>query len=199
MPTDLGKDLTKVMNTEISKPTLHSKWCSPTGTRIMDILHGVSLLGVLATALWNMVLTIQGNATITTMRPIFIATLIAAFIKIPSQVCAAHGRIGGWMTVVGSVVTVIITSIMLGYLYFDPTYRNDTLEDVCIIDEDGKKWNTQLETRNLNTKGGNACQKLDPDLLGATLAAPQRGGPIPAKDLYRASFNPGHWSPIFQV
>ena len=42
------------------------------------------------------------------------------------------------MTVMGSVVTVIITSIMVGYMYFDPAYQNDKEEDVCIIDAQGK-------------------------------------------------------------
>lgn len=195
--TQIAKDVTKVLNTKIST-TLKSSWCTPTGTRVMDVLHGVSLLAVLATALWNMVLTIQGTATIMTMRPIFVATLVAAIIKIPSQICAAHGRIGGWMTVAGSVVTVIITTILLGYLYFSKAYQEDKLEDVCIVDKDKNKWSTQLETRNLNTRGGNACATLDPDKLGSTLAGPQKGGPLSSNSLYRATFNPGHWSPILQ-
>ena len=62
-------------------------WCTPTATKVMDVFHGLSLLAVLATALYNMVMTIQGNATIITMRPIFVTTLIAAIIKIPSQIC----------------------------------------------------------------------------------------------------------------
>ena len=195
--TQIVKDVTKVLNTKIST-TLKSSWCTPTGTRVMDVLHGVSLLAVLATALWNMVLTIQGTATIMTMRPIFAATLVAAIIKIPSQICAAHGRVGGWMTVAGSVVTAIITSILLGYLYFAKVYQEDKLEDVCIIDADGNQWSTELETRNLNKRGGNACATLDPKTLDSTMAKSQKGGPISSKSLYRATFNPGHWSPILQ-
>lgn len=176
-----------------------STWCSPTGTKVMDVFHGISLLAVLGTALYNMVMTIQGNATIMTMRPIFVATLVAAIIKIPSQVCSAHGRLGGWMTVLGSIVTVVITAIMLGYLYFDPTYRDDKLEDVCILDGKGGKWSAQLETKNINTKGGNICDTACKSGLTSQPTKSQRGGPISSKSLYRGSFNPGHWSPIFHV
>ena len=187
-----------------------ASWCGPESTRAMDIVHGISLLAVLATALWNMVLTIKGNATITSMRPIFITTLIAAIIKIPSQLCAAHGRLGGWLTVAGSIVTVIVTAIMVGYLSFDPIYRDDKVEDVCIYaqDKDGKftKYASKLETAMIKTNGDssvcNNMSAINPGGFGgfgAQISAPQRGGPIPAKDLYRANFNPAHWSPIFHV
>ena len=203
MSTKFGKDIDTVMNTKVSKPTLKSKWCSPTGTRVMDVFHGVSLLAVLATALYNMVLTIQGRATIITMRPIFVATLVAAIIKIPSQVCAAHGRIGGWMTVLGSIVTVIVTSIMVGYMYFDQAYRDDKLEDVCIFEPQTRKtWSARLETMNLNSKGNSElCKNIQmcKNDVRASPQPPQRGGPLSSESLYRSSFNPGHWSPIFQV
>lgn len=180
--------------------SFHARWCNPTSTKVMDVLHGVALLAVLATALWNMVLTIQGTATIKAMTPIFITTLISAILKIPSQICAAHGRVGGWLTVAGSVVTVIITAILIGYLTFDPAYRDDHLEDVCIIDQKGTKWHTKLETSKINNKGAKgACDNLNNCQLGSTLAAPQSGGTISSKELYRASFNPAHWSPVFHA
>lgn len=201
MSTKLGKEIDAVMNTKVGKTIPKSKWCSPTGTKVMDIFHGISLLAVLAAALYNMVMTIQGNATIITMRPIFVATLVAAIIKIPSQVCSAHGRLGGWMTVLGSVFTVVITSIMVGYMYFDPKYQEDRMEDVCIVEpQTGKTWNTRLETMNLNTKGDPALCNGKTGLGGElTSQPPQRGGPLSQKSLYRAGFNPGHWSPVFQA
>jgi hypothetical protein len=201
-------DIAHADHAKITKPTFQSRWCSPTGTKVMDVLHGVALLAVLATAIWNTVLTAQGNATVSAMKPIFITTLIAAILKVPSQLCAAHGRVGGWLTVVGSIVTVIITAILIGYLTFDVKYRNDGLEDVCIVDSSNTLWHTQLDTSRLNNKGAaGACGKVILKMnngcgLGdvqTTLAAPQSGGSIPAKSLYIASFNPALWSPVFHV
>ena len=189
------------MPVSLSKPKIldfHSKWCNPTSTRVMDVLHGVSLLAVLATAIWNMVLTIQGNATISAMRPIFITTLVSAILKIPSQVCAAHGRLGGWMSLIGSIVTVVITAILVGYLTWDPIYKDDHMEDVCITEPISKKqWHARLETSKLNNNGHtNACGNQGE--LGAVQALPQKG-PIPARQLYRATFNPGHWAPVLMM
>lgn len=95
------------------------------------------------------------------------------------------------MTVIGSVVTVIITGIMVGWLYFDPAYRDDKVEDVCIIDRDGNQWHTQIDTVNINSRG-------DPSVCpNSSNIYSQKGGPISSKSLYRATFNPAHWSPIF--
>lgn len=198
MSTKLGKDIDKVLDARVGKKkTLVSKWCTPTGTKVMDVLHGVSLLAVLGTALWNMVLTTQGGATVEAMKPVFITTLIAAIIKIPSQVCAAQGRLGGWMTVAGSVITVIITSILIGYLTFDPKYANDTTEDACVIvnetDSTGKQhqkcFNSTIESSKINVDAkSKPCQNVGV-CTSQTFEVTQRRGP----------HTKAHWSPIFHV
>ena len=198
MSTKLGKDIDKVLDAKVGqKKTLISKWCTPTGTRVMDVLHGVSLLAVLGTALWNMVLTIQDKASVEAMKPIFITTLIAAIIKIPSQVCAAQGRVGGWMTVTGSIVTVIITAILIGYLTFDPAYANDTFEDACVIvkepmdDPDGKTkcFNSTIESSKINVHATSSpCKQIS--------ACDEN---ISSTGLAKGRFNKSHWSPIFHA
>lgn len=197
MSTKLGKDIDKVLDAKIGKKkTLVSKWCTPTGTRVMDVLHGVSLLAVLGTALWNMVLTMQGQATVEAMKPVFITTLIAAIIKIPSQVCAAQGRLGGWMTVAGSVITVIITAILIGYLTFDPKYANDTMEDACVVvnetDSKGKTFtkcfNSTIESSKINVDAkSNPCKNVG--VCPKSFSDTQRRGP----------HTKAHWSPIFHA
>ena len=196
MSTKLGKDIDKVLDAKVGKKkTLVSKWCTPTGTRVMDVLHGVSLLSVLGTALWNMVLTMQDKATVEKMKPVFITTLIAAIIKIPSQVCAAQGRLGGWMTVAGSVITVIITSILIGYLTFDPKYANDTTEDACVVvnetDSTGKTFTkcfrSTIESSKINLDAKtDLCPSTCPT---QTSVVTERRGP----------HTKAHWSPIFHV
>jgi hypothetical protein len=198
MSTKLGKDIDKVLDAKIGKKkTLVSKWCTPTGTRVMDVLHGVSLLAVLGTALWNMVLTMQGQATVEAMKPVFITTLIAAIIKIPSQVCAAQGRLGGWMTVAGSVITVIITAILIGYLTFDPKYANDTMEDACVVvhetDSKGKTstkcFNSTIESSKINVDAtSNPCKNVG-ECPSQTFEVTRRRGP----------HTKAHWSPIFHA
>ena len=96
---------------------------------IMDIVHGMCLLAVLGTAIWNVVLTIQGNATIKAMIPIFITSFFAVLFVIPSQICGAlHARsVASWLSLTGSIVTSIITGILVGYLLCDPAYQNRSL------------------------------------------------------------------------
>ena len=198
MSTKLGKDIDKVLDSKVgAKKTLVSKWCTPTGTKVMDVLHGVSLLAVLGTALWNMVLTIQDKASVEAMKPIFITTLIAAIIKIPSQVCSAQGRLGGWMTVAGSIVTVIITAILIGYLTFDPAYANDTFEDACVIvdekDSQGKPstkcFNSTIESSKINVHAKSKPCTNVAVCSSQTFEATQR----------RGKHNKAHWSPIFHA
>lgn len=199
MSTKLDKDIDQVLDAKVGKKkTLVSKWCTPTGTRVMDVLHGVSLLAVLGTALWNMVLTMQGAATVEAMKPVFITTLIAAIIKIPSQVCSAQGRLGGWMTVAGSVITVIITAILIGYLTFDPKYANDTQEDACVIvnekDSQGKPstkcFNSTIESSKINVNAkSKPCKDVGAcDTSNTDLGTSRRGPHTKA-----------HWSPIFHA
>ena len=96
---------------------------------IMDIVHGMCLLAVLGTAIWNVVLTIQGNATIKAMIPMFITSFFAVLFVIPSQICGAlHARsVASWLSLTGSIVTSIITGILVGYLLCDPAYQNRSL------------------------------------------------------------------------
>ena len=196
MSKKLGKDIDKVLNTQVvPKKTLVSKWCTPTGTKVMDVLHGISLLAVLATALWNLVLTTQNQATIVKMIPVFITTLIAAIIKIPSQVCAAQGRLGGWMSVAGSVVTVIITAVMIGYLTFDPVYANDVMEDVCVIvgsGSDQQCHSSILESSKINDNG-TSCNKI----TGKDSACPSTSQNNTSSR--RGKYNNSYWSPIFHA
>ena len=193
MSKTLGKDIDKVLNTQVvPKKTLVSKWCTPTGTKVMDVLHGISLLAVLGTALWNLVLTTQNQATVVKMIPVFITTLIAAIIKIPSQVCAAQGRLGGWMSVAGSVVTVIITAVMIGYLTFDPVYANDVMEDVCVIvgsGSDQQCHSSILESSKINDNG-TSCNKI----TGACSSTSQSN-----TSSRRGKYNNSYWSPIFHA
>lgn len=169
-------------NPIVPKVKFFSTWCGPVATKVMDVIHGISLLAVFATAIWNVVLTVQGQAYITKMIPIFWTTLVSALVKIPSQVCAAHGRVGGWLTVVGSITTVIITAIMIGYLTFDPAYRNDDPEDVCVITKDGKQYPVQIQPSDLNKP---ATTNICPDKT--------------MQSLPRHKKNFAHWSPIFHV
>ena len=196
MSKKLGKDIDKVLNTQVvPKKTLVSKWCTPTGTKVMDVLHGISLLAVLATALWNLVLTTQNQATIVKMIPVFITTLIAAIIKIPSQVCAAQGRLGGWMSVAGSVVTVIITAVMIGYLTFDPVYANDVMEDVCVIvgsGSDQQCHSSILESSKINDNG-TSCNKITGKDSACSSTSQSN------TSLRRGKYNNSYWSPIFHA
>jgi hypothetical protein len=195
-----------IPSTTLSKLSFRAGWCNPVSKRVMDIFHMISLLAVLVTAIWNVYLTVEGTATVSAMRPIFITTLVSAIIKVPSQICAAHDT-GGWLTVAGSVVTIVITAILVGYLTWDPVYRNDGLESVCISAYDKtthttKRWNAQLETNKINSKATDTSvcdETCTSNNLDSVLAAPQAGGAISSKQLYRASFNPALWSPVFHA
>lgn len=207
MPTKLGKDVDTVLNAKVGstkKPAMAI--CTKTGTRVMDVIHGISLLAVLGTALWNVVLTVNNEATVEKMKPVFITTLIAAIIKIPSQICAAQGRLGGWLTVIGSITTVIITAIMIGYLTFDPKYANDFQEDVCIVTRE-KRANNQykytpyrakIDSSSINTNASDStiCDNVihsgmdddEPNVMRQGHGRDRRGPQSKA-----------HWSPIFHV
>ena len=204
MPTKLGKDVDTVLNAKVGstkKPAMAI--CTKTGTRVMDVIHGISLLAVLGTALWNVVLTVNDEATVEKMKPVFITTLIAAIIKIPSQICAAQGRLGGWLTVIGSITTVIITTIMIGYLTFDPKYANDFQEDVCIVtsDKDAKgnnkvtTYSAKIDSSSINTNASDSkfCQTVIP-LIPKDGELRQGHG----RDR-RGPQSKAHWSPIFHV
>lgn len=186
------------------------KFCNPTSLKVLDTLHGISLLAVLGTAIWNVVLTVQEKATIQAMKPIFITSLIANVIKIPSQICAANTR-GSWMSLVGSLVTIIITSVLIGYLLFDPAYANDKTENICAVGKDGTYYCLALETSKIRNK----CNTTDPkdptyigkfcDTLLSSSQSSSSSKPTPDQlrnrgwmtGVGRQSINPAHWSPVF--
>lgn len=181
-----------------SPSLFHKRWCGPIPTKIMDVVHGLSLLAVFAAAIYNTVKTIQGNATIKVMIPIYLTTLVASLVKIPSQICAGAGKIGGWLTVMGSIVTVIITAILIGFLVFDPMYAGDQLDNVCIIDQDNqdKKYCVQLETykfRDHACKDGQ-CKCDDDDTIATTKPQfKELNRPVSSDQIGRGKHNPGHW------
>ena len=189
----------KSASTEVSPSVFHKKFCGPIATKVLDVIHGLSLLAVFAAAIYNTVKTVQGKATIKVMIPIYITTLIATLIKIPSQICAGGHKLGGWLTVIGSIVTVIITTILIGFLLFDPVYANDHAEDVCIIDTaTKKKYCMQLDTSSFmdhECTDDSKCRcepGLEEEEERGSFSEPKV--PIPADHLYRGTFNPGHWS-----
>ena len=99
--------------------------CGPTPQKVFDILHGVCLLAVLATSVWNVVLTVQGKLDVQSMIPIFVTLFFAMLLLLPSQVCGGvrTRAPSAWLSVCGSSITVIATGILVGYLIADPAYQ----------------------------------------------------------------------------
>lgn len=99
--------------------------CGPTPQKVFDILHGLCLLAVLATSVWNVVLTVQGKLDVQSMIPIFVTLFFAMLLLLPSQICGGvrHRAPSAWLSVCGSSITVIATGILVGYLIADPAYR----------------------------------------------------------------------------
>ena len=99
--------------------------CGPTPQKVFDILHGVCLLAVLATSVWNVVLTVQGKLDVQSMIPIFVTLFFAMLLLLPSQICGGvrTRAPSAWLSVCGSSITVIATGILVGYLIADPAYQ----------------------------------------------------------------------------
>lgn len=99
--------------------------CGPTPQKVFDILHGVCLLAVLATSVWNVVLTVQGKLDVQSMIPIFVTLFFAMLLLLPSQICGGvrTRAPSAWLSVCGSSITVIATGILVGYLIGDPVYQ----------------------------------------------------------------------------
>jgi hypothetical protein len=158
-----------------TKSKFHSKICNKVSLKVLDGFHVLSLLGLLGTALWNLTLTVKDKASIQNMRPVFIATLIAALLKIPSQICAVNTR-GSVLTLIGSLVSIIITTILLMYLYLDPVYANTKTEDVCLStkDDPSKKYCLALGTEKFVGKEcpNNTCSSTGELGSGDTRWAP---------------------------
>lgn len=139
---------------------------------IMDIVHGMCLLAVLGTAIWNVVLTIQGNATIKAMVPIFITSFFAVLFVIPSQICGAlHARsVASWLSLTGSIVTSIITGILVGYLLCDPAYQNRSLV--------GAVKPTNLPGQTDQTDPTNPTNPTDPTIPNQPIQPIQQNQPV---------------------
>jgi hypothetical protein len=83
------------------------------------------LLAVLATSVWNVVLTVQGKLDVQSMIPIFVTLFFAMLLLLPSQICGGvrTRAPSAWLSVCGSSITVIATGILVGYLIADPAYQ----------------------------------------------------------------------------
>ena len=108
-----------------SPPKTTCAVCGPTPQKVFDILHGVCLLAVLATSVWNVVLTVQGKLDVQSMIPIFVTLFFAMLLLLPSQICGGvrTRAPSAWLSVCGSSITVIATGILVGYLIADPAYQ----------------------------------------------------------------------------
>lgn len=115
---------------------------------VMDIVHGMCLLATMGAAIWNVVLTVQGNATIKAMIPVFITSFFAVVFVIPSQICGAlHARsVASYLSVTGSIITAIIAGILVGYLAFSPEYQNKSVLGTTKPDNDETTTNTTTTT-----------------------------------------------------
>lgn len=189
----------------MAKVMIYDKWCGPISTRVMDVLHGLALLAVLGSALYNLTLTIQQRATVRAMLPVFITTLISAILKIPSQICAARGRVGGYLSLAGSVVTVVITAILVGYIAFDPLYANDRYEDVCAVvreaDNSIGKYAASIENILLAKPASDktVCDDVCPKSFTSNTHT-ETSNKTPSTEAlrrFRTPHAPALWSPVF--
>lgn len=159
--------------------SIRTKLCNKVSLKVLDGFHVLSLLGLLGTAIWNLVLTVEGKATIQAMKPVFIASLVAALLKIPSQLCAMNSR-GSVLTIIGSIVSIVITAILVGYLLFDPVYADAKTEPICATTQDGgQKYCLDLGSEKLRGKECSTCKYSE------------------STSVIRGSSDPGHWSTMF--
>lgn len=187
----------KPTTTTKSPSPFHKRWCGPIPTKIMDVIHGMCLLAVGGAAIYNTVKTVQGKATIKALLPVYFTTLLASLFKIPSQICAGAGKVGGWLTVIGSIFTVAITAILIGFLLWDPMYSGDELDDVCIVDK-GKKYCIKLEMYKIREKECASDTQCDCDNSGLRTeedkaAFKELDRPVTSDQLGRGKHNPGHF------
>jgi hypothetical protein len=122
---------------------------------IMDLVHGMCLLATMGAAIWNVVLTVQGNATIKAMIPVFITSFFAVVFVIPSQICGAlHARsVASYLSLTGSIITAIIAGILVGYLAFSPEYQNKSvLGTTRTTKPDNDETNTTITTTGVVTQ-----------------------------------------------